>query len=94
MKGTGCRIRADAAQYLSEAVQLMAKNVLDSAILHHSQRNNQVGVRAYGNTQGILSLLDGEVCPESRENVGMKWGQDVRSAMLGEAETSNEAATR
>ena len=93
MNGTGCRIRVDAAQYLSEAIQLMTKNVLDSAMLSHSRRNNQFGVRAYYNIQSLLSLKDGPVPPESRVNIGMIWGPDSRSKMLEQADYSDTKVT-
>lgn len=49
-------------------------------------------MQSYNNIQHVLSSCSGDVLPECRVNIGLKWGADIRSQLSEESERANSLA--
>ena len=86
---TGFKIREEAVELISNAIQQLAKNVLESAIVNNRRRRGTYVVNAYNNIQQVLSRYNGSVIPECRMNIGIRWEADKKSQLKNDIEKSN-----
>jgi len=65
-----------AEECLSRGIQVHFRSLIDNAMTYSRRRRNRNCVQSYNNVSTVLNKNKGEVIPELRMNVGMKWGPD------------------
>ena len=85
----GCKIRDNAVGYISEAAQIIAKNIMDTAIIHNKRRRNKFASNSYKNIQILLQSKSSNGGTRGlnscRSNIGIKFSGDIRKLCLQEA---------